>query len=263
MIKRELRVNLSSFIIWTSILLIMFLVVFLVYPSLMTGENMQMMNEMMAMFPEELLKAFNMDITSLDSAYGWMKSEGFIFLLLISGIYAATLGGNIILKEETERTCEYLNCLPVKRRNILFNKIVVSLIYIISMILFVGLFNLIALLISGDFNIKQYIMLSITPILSSLPIFAIMLFISTSTKRFKKLFGIGLGFVFINYFLNIVSELGEEVEFFKYFTIFTLADTRNIILENSLNPWMIIISLLLTLGFIYGSFIQYERKELL
>ena len=262
MIKRELKVNLSSFIIWTSILLIMFLVVFLVYPVLLSGDNIEMMNEMMAMFPEELLKAFNMDITSLDSAYGWMKSEGFIFILLISGIYAATLGGNIVLKEETERTCEYLNCLPVKRRNILLNKIIVSLIYIISMILFILIFNLIALLISGDFNVKQFIMLSITPILTSLPIFAIMLFISTSTKRFKKLFGIGLGFVFVNYFLNIVSELGEEVEIFKYFTLFTLADTRNIIIENSLNPWLIIISVLLTSGFIYGSFIQYERKEL-
>ena len=262
MIKRELKANLSSFIIWTSILLFMFLVVFLVYPMLITSENMQMMDEMMAMFPEELLKAFNMDITSLDSAYGWMKSEGFIFMLLISGIYSATLGGNIILKEETEKTCEYLNCLPVKRKTILLNKITVSLIYIVSMILFIGIFNLIALTISGDFDIKQYIMLSIAPILTSLPIFAIMLFISTSTKKFKKLFGIGLGFVFINYFLNIIGELGKKTEIFKYFTIFTLADIRNIILDNSLNPWMFIISSSLTIGFIYGSFIQYERKEL-
>ena len=36
-----------------------------------------MMDEMMNLFPEEMLKAFNMDIASMNSAFGWLKSEGF------------------------------------------------------------------------------------------------------------------------------------------------------------------------------------------
>ena len=42
-------------------------------------------------FVEEILKAFNMDISSLDSAYGWLKSEGFIFILLL--LYHSVLLG--------------------------------------------------------------------------------------------------------------------------------------------------------------------------
>ena len=41
MIKRELKVNLKSFIIWLSILIIMFLVVYLIYPYIVTDETIK------------------------------------------------------------------------------------------------------------------------------------------------------------------------------------------------------------------------------
>ena len=61
----------------------MFLVVFLIYPYIITDENMKSMDELMKAFPEELLKAFNMDMASIETAYGWFKTEGFMFVLLI------------------------------------------------------------------------------------------------------------------------------------------------------------------------------------
>ena len=96
MFKREMKINLKNFIIWTAILIGLFLVVFLLYPSIVTSENMQMMDEMMKMFPEEMLKAFNMDISTIDSAFGWLKTEGFVFVLLKTGIYSGILGSNIL-----------------------------------------------------------------------------------------------------------------------------------------------------------------------
>ena len=39
MIKREFKINLKSFIIWSSILIIMFLVVFIVYPFIITDDT--------------------------------------------------------------------------------------------------------------------------------------------------------------------------------------------------------------------------------
>ncbi len=74
MIKQEFKANLKSFLIWTSILVGMFLVVFLVYPYIITDDTMKNLDEMMKVFPPELLKAFNMDITSINTAFGWLKS---------------------------------------------------------------------------------------------------------------------------------------------------------------------------------------------
>ncbi|MBO7443940.1 MAG: hypothetical protein J6T69_03875, partial [Methanobrevibacter sp.] len=87
----------------------MFLVVFLVYPFIITDDTVKNLDEMMKVFPPELLKTFNMDITSINSAYGWLKSEGFMFVLIVIGIYSSNLGYNILLKEEYDKTIEYLS----------------------------------------------------------------------------------------------------------------------------------------------------------
>ena len=263
MIKKEFKNNFKSFIIWTSILIIMFLVVFLVYPYIITDDTIKNLDEMMKVFPPELLKAFNMDITSINSAYGWLKSEGFMFVLLIIGFYSSILGTNILLKEENDKTIEYLGCVPITRNKILTNKIIVSIVYMISMVLILGLFNYIALLLSGEFNHLQYILLSITPIFIALPLFSINLFISTFLHKTKKTIGINLGLVFIFYVLNVLSELSTKVEILKYFSIYTLADIRGVVLNVSINPINIIISLAITFIFITGSYIKYNKKELI
>ena len=262
MLKREFRVNFKSFIIWLSILVIMFLVVFLVYPYIITDDTMKSMDELMKVFPPELLKAFNMDMSSIDTAYGWLKTEGFMFVLLIIGFYSSILGGNILLKEENDKTIEYLGSLPIKRKNILNNKILVSIIYILSITILLLVFNYIALLISGDFNHKQFILLSLTPILIGLPLFSINLFISTFMHKTKKTIGISLGMVFIFYLLSVLSELSSNVEFMKYFSIYTLADTRGVLENISISYINIIISLLITVVFIVLSHIRYNKKEL-
>ena len=263
MLKRELKVNLKSFIIWTSILIGMFLIVYLMYPSIISSGNIEMMNEMMDMFPDEILKAFNMDISTMDSAYGWLKTEGFVFVYLIVGVYSSIMGSSILLKEESEKTIEYLNALPIRRRDILKSKVFCGIFYIVLMVLLMGIFNYIGLELSGDFDRKQFLLLSLTPLFIGLPLFGINLFISTLCRKTKKTFGIALGVSFLSYFLQILSEMSEEVEFLKYFTVYTLGDLRNVIVDVSINPVLVLISILISIIFITLSFVRYEKKELL
>lgn len=262
MFVREIKVNFKSFLIWTLILISLFFIVFLMYPSIMSSENVQMMNEMLKIFPEEMLKAFNMDISNIDTAFGWLKTEGFVFVLLITGIYSGILGSNILLKEENDKTIEYLNSLPVTRKKIVFNKIFSAMIYILLMILILGTFNFIGLSIIEEFDKNLFILLSITPIFSSIVIFAVCLFISTFTHKTKKTLGISLGIVFISYFLQIISEMSETTEFLKYISIFTLADIRNVIVNISINPIMVLLSIMFFIVFIVLTLIHYNHKEL-
>jgi len=205
MFKREIKVNFKSFLIWSVILVAIFMIVFLVYPTILTGENAAMLEEMMTMFPEELLKAFNMDIASINSAYGWLKSEGFVFVLLIIGCYAGVLGSNILLKEESDKTIEYLNSLPVTRSRIVKSKALVGVMYIMLMVLLVGIFNYIGLAITEEFDVKQFVLLSITPLFPAFAIYFICMFLSTFTHKTKKVLGLSLGLVIISYILQTIS----------------------------------------------------------
>lgn len=261
MIKREFQIGFKSFIICMLILVLMFLSVYLMYPWMMTEETIQSIDEMMEIFPPDVLKAFNMDMSSISTAYGWVKSEGFMYVLLTIGIYASILGGSCLLKEENEKTIEYLGSLPIKRSTILANKVLVGFLYLFLMVLIFGIFNYIALLLSCEFDVKQFVLLSITPILIAFPFYSIHLFLSTFLHQNQKLFGFSLGFVIVSYFFSVFSELSENVEALKYFSIYTLADTRNVISEITINPWMILVSAILTIIFLIFSFIHYQKKE--
>lgn len=262
MFKREMKVNFKSFLIWSIILIALFGVVFLVYPSIIDGEKGEMIAEMMNLFPEEILKAFNMDIASMENAYGWIKSEGFVFVLLIIGCYAGVLGSNILLKEENDKTIEYLNSLPVSRSKIVVSKVLAGAIYILLIVVILGIFNFVGLTISGEFDKKQFILLSITPLFSSIVIFFVCMFLSTFTHKTKKTLGISLGIVMVSYVLNVLSTMSESTEYFKYLSVFTLADIRNIILETTINPIMVVVSLTVSIIFFALILIRYNKKEL-
>ena len=262
MLKREIKNNFKSFVIWLAILIVLFLVVFLMYPSIINSENIKMMDEMMKIFPPEILKAFNMDISSMDSAFGWLKSEGFVFILLITGCYSGIIGSNILLKEESDKTIEYLNSLPITRKRIVINKVLVGLIYTILLIFGIGFFNLIGLFISGDFNIKQYVLLAMTPLFSSIPIYFICMFFATFTHKTKKMLGLSLGIVLISYVLQTLSTMAKVTEFLKYFSVFTLADIRNVIVNISINPLIVIISICMSIIFFFLTLVKYNNKEL-
>ena len=263
MFTREIKSNFKTFLIWLSVLVALFLVVFLIYPSLVNSENIKLMDEYVKMFPEEVLVAFNMDISSIDTAFGWLKTEGFVFVLLVIACYSGVLGSNILLKEESDKTIEYLHSLPVTRRQIVLKKALAGLLYIILMVLGIGIFNYIGLTLSGDFDQKQYILLSITPLFSSIPIYFICMFLSTFMHKTKKTLGFSLGISFASYLFQMLSSISEEAEFLKYFSAFTLADIRNVIVDVSINPVMIIVAVGISIFFFLLTFIRYQRKELI
>lgn len=263
MFLRELKINFKSFLIWMSVLLGLMLVVFLVYPSIMNSENIKLMDEYMKMFPEEMLVAFNMDISSIDTAYGWLKTEGFVLLLLIMGCYSGILGSQILLKEENDKTIEYLNSLPITRRKIVFSKAFSGVFYIVIMVLLLGIFNYIGLTLTEEFDHTQYLLLSLTPLFSSISIYFLCFFLSAFTHKTKKMLGVSLGISFASYLFHTLSTISEEVEFLKYFSVFTLADTRNVILEVSINPIMILITIGVSFLFFLLALVRYQKKELI
>lgn len=258
MLKRELKVNRKSFIIWTITCLCLFLMGFAIYPSFNTTD----FDEILKTMPKEFLKMFNMDISSIGNVFGWVKTEGNTFLLLLTGLFASTLGSSIILKEESEKTIEYLHAKPIKRNDIIKNKLICGFIYISLMIIIVMIFNYVGLYLSGEFNKKEFFILSFVPLLAAIPFFLISAFIATFFDKTKKTGGISIGIVFLNYFLLIISNLNTNFEFLKYTSIYGLANSRDIIINNTIGLESIIIAIIISIVFILLIYRRYNKKEL-
>lgn|SRR5574344_563106 len=262
MLKREFKINFKSFIIWTLIGISLFLVVFLVYPSIIESNNGNNLNQMLESFPKEMLAMFNMDISNVDTAYGWFKTEGLACITLLTCLYSAILGSSILVKEESDKTIEFLYSKPINRSQIVTSKLLCGTIYLIASLLIITIFNVFGMYFSDCLELKTFLLLSFSLLLTSLPMFYLTVFISTFFRKTKNTFGISLGIVFISYFLQLLSCMGKKLEFLKYISLHTLADSRGIIENGNVNVILLIIAITISVISIIGIYINYNRKEL-
>jgi ABC-2 type transport system permease protein len=261
MIKKEINTNFKSFIIWTSIIIGMYIIVFLVYPSI--AKDAQSMNEMLKMFPRELLEHFNMDVIGMSTVFGWVATEGFMMLTLVGGCFFAMLGANILLKEENDKTIEFLYSKPINRNKIVISKLLAGFIYILLFNLSIAVVVLIGLILSDELELKKWILLSLIPIFLHLFFFTFSFLLSIFFTKTGKSTAINLGGLFIFYLLNVLSAMSEKIEFLKYLSPFYYINARSVLSEGKIEILNTLIVFLISLLLIFLSFKIYNKKELL
>ena len=263
MFKREFKINFKSLGIWIVILLAIYILIFAIYPNLITPETKESLEQMLKSMPQEMLSSFNMDIVGIETAYGWFKTEGYIFLTIVGGIYAAILGGTILLKEESDKTIGFLYAKPVTRNQIVTSKVLCGVINIFIFTAIITIGNWIALANTEDFELKQYLMISIIPMLLYDMLFFIMLFLSTFFKKTKKSMSIAIGIVFLSYFMQIIGNMGETTEIIKNLSLFEFVSSRYILLNHTIDIKYVWIGLAVMSIAIIGTYYRYQHKEFL
>lgn len=261
MFKREFKINFKSLILWSVILLSIYVLIFAIYPSLINEKTKESLSMMMETMPQEMLAAFNMDIVGIESAFGWFRTEGYVFLTLLGGIYAAILGSTILLKEESDKTIEFLYAKPVSRKQIVTSKILCGIINIFIFTTIITIGNYIGLFKTEGFEIKQFLMISIIPILLYYMLFFICLFISTFMKKTKKAMTLSIGIVFISYFMQIIGSMGENIEWIKNISLFEFTSSRYIVLNNHINMTYLGVGIGIIILCLLGTYYRYEHKE--
>lgn len=261
MLKKEFKDNAKSLIIWLLIFILLYGFVYLIYPSIINNSNSKMINEMIDMFPKEVVVAFNMDISSLDTAFGWFKTEGYTFLVLLGAIYSGILGATILSKEETYKTIEFLGAKPISRFKIVTNKILLGFINITIMYFILFIFNLIGMKLSGCLDIKLLSLLSFAPLLTCYIVFLITMLISTLLKRTKASFSIGIIIPFIGYIIQILSSISDKFNNVKFITPFTLSESRYLINNNIVNTPAILITVGMCMVLYLLIYPIYNKKD--
>ncbi len=260
MIKKELYLNFKSFLIWISIIIGMFIMVFAIYPSM--TKDAELMNQLLTAFPKEMLEHFNMDVIGIGTVFGWIATEGFMMLTLVGGVYFAMMGSNILLKEENDGTIEFLYSKPVTRKKIITSKFLTGLIYILMFNISISFVIFFGLIFSKELNFLQWFLISILPIVIHLFFFAVSFLISIFLTKTRKSIGINLGVLFGFYLLNVLGAMSDKIEFLKYLSPFYYINARSIITDSKVDGLNCIIILAVSLIFIVLSYKLYDKKEL-
>ena len=74
--------------------------------------------------------------------------------------------------------------------------------------------------------------------------------------------GVGLGIATMMYFLNLIANIAQVVEFVKYITPFGYCEGADIVSNGSLDGTMVAIGIAIGIGGIVAAYLKYTRKDI-
>ena len=254
----ELRQNRIALIIWSGAISFMLGVCVIIYP-----EMSSQMGDISAMFADmgAFSSAFGMDQLNFGEFIGYFGIECGNTLGLGGSLFAAIVGASALAKEERHGTAEFLLTHPVSRMRVLTEKLLASFAQVcILNIAAVAVCSLCMLVVDVQADVKTLALLFLAHLVLQLEIAAVTFGISAFMHRGEL--GVGLGLVFALYFVNIISNLTEKLEFFKFITPFAYADGSYIVPEGAKELKYIAVGVAISLVGIAAAYLRYPKKDI-
>ena len=257
-VKHELKQGKTSFFIWTGSIGLLLVVCVFLFPE-MKGQ-MDGVSEVFASMGS-FTAAFGMDRLNFGTLIGFYAIECGNVLGLGGAFYAALCAVGILGKEEKERTAEFLLTHPVSRIRIITEKLFAVLIQITAMNLTIYALSVGSIAIIGEkIPWKEINLLHLAYYLLQVELAGICFGISSFLNRGTA--GVGLGIATMMYFLNLIANIAQVVEFVKYITPFGYCEGADIVSNGSLDGTMVAIGIAIGIGGIVAAYLKYTRKDI-
>ena len=259
--RQEFKMSWRSVIAWCVALAALVFIFSSMFSSL--AKDAELLNQMMAKFPPQLLAAFGMNGVNLASVLGYF-SLVFLFAQLCLAIQAANCGFSLVSIEEREWTADFLLAKPVGRAQILTSKLLAALVGLIitDAVVWITCIAIIGLS-SGDrpYDAKALLLLLLSLIVFQLFFLAVGLVISLLVKRMRSVTPYAMALAFGMYVLSVFGDmLGESV--LEKITPFKHFEPRYIIAHGAYNAPLVLISVLVIVISLAASYVLYQRRDM-
>jgi ABC-2 type transport system permease protein len=260
---KEMKRNAISFLLWMFAITLLISGTMMVYPTFF--ENQSKVLGMMSLVPKGALQFKGVsNFSDMLSVLGFYSVNNIIYMMVLGSIFAIVLSSNILLKEEYNKTAEYLLTRPLTRSDIFFSKLAVLFlqIFLLNLVTTMAGFISIEVVKNGPFSIRAFFILSLYTLLLNLLFGAIGLFMSTLVKKPKPITTFSIGLVLFFYFIYTLSKITESIAKIGYLSPFKFVNVEAFNPDYKLIFWHLVyfigISLLLT-GISYR---LYCRKDI-
>ena len=257
---RELKANLRSLLIW-SVIIVLFITIAMMKFSAYEG-NPEML-EILDSMPPALLEAFQMNAFNLTTVTGFF-GVCFTYFALLSTIFAAMLGSDIISKEERDKTVEFTLTLPIPRQRLVTAKILAAVVHSIAFLLIIWGVSIASVAqYQPDSEFYQFMSLCMLALLiMQMTFLAVGIFLGCAMKQYKRAGSIAVSLLLGTYFMSVISGLNENLDFLKYFSPFRYFNPATLLQEARLDITFVWISLAVIAVCIAGGYATYTRRDL-
>lgn len=259
----EMRRNLFSLLLWMIIISLLISVTMSVYRTFV--DNQSKIVGMMSLVPKGALQFKGIsNFNDLLSVLGFYSANNVIYMMVLGSIFAIVLSSNILLKEEYDKTAEFLLTRPVTRGEVFFSKLSVVFIHVLLLNLITTLTGFICmeLVKNSPFSIRAFLILSLYTLLLNILFGAIGLFLSTLVKRPKPITTFSIGLVLIFYFIYTLSKITESAAKIGYLSPFKYVSMDAINPAYKLDFWHLLYFISISSVLTGLSYRLYTRKDI-
>ncbi len=259
----DMKRNALSFVLWTAVIALLVSLTMSVYNTFL--ENQSKILGVMNLVPKGALQFKGIsNINDLFSALGFYAVNNVIYMMVLGSIFAIVLSSNILLKEEYNKTAEFLLSWPLTRAEIFLSKLAVIFLYVFLLNLITASAGFIAIEIvkKTAFSIRAFLILSLYTLLLNLLFGAAGLFLSTLVKRPKPVTTFSTGLVLFFYFVFTLSKITEGASKIGYISPFKYVNMEVVNAGYSINYWNILYFTGISVLLIGLAFRIYRRKDI-
>ena len=257
-VKHELRRGKTSFIIWTAAISFFLAVCIFIFPDMKS--EMNTINETFSSMGS-FTAAFGMDRLNFGTLIGYYAIECGNVLGLGGAFFAALTGAGILSKEERLGTAEFLLAHPVSRTRIVSEKFAALIAQVVALNVIVFAVSVGSMAAVGEsVPWKEVVLLHAAYFILQIEIACICFGVSAFMR--KGSVGVGIGVAAIMYFLNIIANITEKVDFLKYFTPFGYCNGADIVADGRLDGTKIAIGLSVGAVCVIAAYLKYRKKDI-
>jgi len=230
----------------------------IIYPEMSTQ-----MGDISAMFSDMgvFSDAFGMDQLNFGEFMGYFGIECGNVLGLGGALFAAIAGVMALAKEERNKTAEFLLTHPISRTRIVTEKLLAVLAQVCLLNAAAIAVSAVCILIVGvEADATTLALIFLAHLILQLEIAALTFGISAFLRGGEL--GLGLGLVFALYFMNILANLSEDLEFLKFITPFGYTDGAYIIGEKSIEIKYLAVGIVISALGITAAYLKYRKKDI-
>ncbi len=260
---REFKSNAISLLVWTIVITVLISLTMSLYVVFL--ENNSKILGVMSILPKGALQFKGVsNIDDLFSVLGFYSANNVIYMLVLGSIFAIVLSSNILLKEEYNKTAEYLLAWPLTRSEVFFSKLVVVFldVFLLNLITVLAGFISMEIVKREPFSVNAFLILSLYTLLLNFLFAAVGLFMSTLVKRSKPITTLSIGLVLILYFIATISKITDSLSKIGYISPFRYVNLDTVSLDYRLEFPNILYLAGLSMLLAGLSYKFYKRKDI-
>lgn len=257
-LKKELRLNIKTFLVWSMVVGGLGMACILLYSSMQdTMKDMADAFSNMGAFSD----AFGMSTLSIATIEGYFATEVGVLHSLGGGMFAAILSIAILSKEEEGHTGEFLYSLPVSRNMVVAAK---SLGVVILLVMFTALCGCLYALgfafLGEAIPVREFLIFMAGQLLLDLEIAGICLAISAISG--KNRIGLGLGITLLLYMYDIIGRVVPSLKEYLFLGPYSYANASVIFSDGDISVGAYVMAACVLVAAVAFTFTYYDKRDL-